>query len=581
MSFSKPNASAATRTKNRTPNDRTDSSGMCSVCVDECPGICEIGKSAFRSVENLYPQPFGVITAGADKAYPVDFSHLNIMGTAVGAVGIAPDSDKAIFDNVNTETRLGKDKGIKLKMPIMIPGLGSTKVAKTHWDGLAIGSAISGTALTIGENVGGMDEQSKISNGKITHCPDLEYRVKTYQSWQQDGYGLIVMQENVEDSRLGILEYGVEKLGVQAVEMKWGQGAKDIGGEVKINNLEKAKMLRDRGYIVLPDPYDNEVAGSFGKSFKEFERHSRVGMVNEDDFVKRVKALRNAGAKYVFLKTGAYRPADLARAVWYCSIAGVDVLTVDGAGGGTGMSPWHMMNEWGVPTLYISALTYNYVHQLASKGHYVPDVILAGGLAFEDDIFKAFALGAPYVKAVGMARSPLCAAHVGTVVANQIKEGKIDKFIADYGSNVEEIFVLASKVKRLFGTGKKEVPPNALGLYSYYQRLSQGLRQLMCGSRKFALEYITRDDIVALTRDAADVTGITYIMDADKAEAQKILSGKGSKTKAKPVAKAKPVTKEKAVGKVAPSKTKPAAKAKAASVVMPKAKTAVKKKGGK
>src|SRR3990167_5723209 len=484
MAFSKPNASAATRTKNRTPNDRTPASGMCSVCVDDCPGLCEIGKSAFRASENLYPQPFGVITAGADKEYPVDFSHLNVMGTAVGAVGIEADSDKAIFENVNVETRLGKDKGIKLKLPIMIPGLGSTNVAKTHWDGLAIGSAICGTGLTIGENVGGMDVNTQLENGKITHCPDIENRVKTFQDWQKDGYGIIVMQENVE----------------------------------------KARLLRDRGYIVLPDPYDNTVAAVFGKAFKEFERHSRVGMVNEEGFVKRVEALRKEGAKYVFLKTGAYRPADLARAVRYCSIAGVDVLTVDGAGGGTGMSPWHMMNEWGVPTLYIASLTYNYVHKLASKGQYVPDIILAGGFAFEDDIFKAMALGAPYVKAVGMARSPLCAAHVGKLVAEQINKNAVDKTIEPYGRTMDEVFVLASRVKGLFSSNDKEVPAGALGIYSYYQRLSQGLRQLMCGSRKFALEHLTRNDIVTLTREAAEVTGIRYIMEADSEEAEQILA---------------------------------------------------------
>lgn len=548
MSFSKPNASAATRSKNRTPNDRTPASGMCSVCVDDCPGLCEIGKSAFRGSENLYPQPFGIITAGADKEYPVDFSHINIMGTAVGARGIEANSDKAIFENVNTETRLGKDKGIKLRLPIMIPGLGSTNVAKTHWDGLAIGSAISGTGLTIGENVGGMDVNTKLENGRITHCPDIEYRVKTYQEWQKDGYGVIVMQENVEDGRLGVLEYGINKLGVQAVEIKWGQGAKDIGGEVKINSLEKARMLRDRGYIVLPDPYDNTVVSVFGKAFKEFERHSRVGMVNEEGFVERVKALRKAGAKYVFLKTGAYRPADLARAVRYCAIAGVDVLTVDGAGGGTGMSPWHMMNEWGVPTLYIASLTYNYVHKLASKGQHVPDIILAGGFAFEDDIFKAMALGAPYVKAVGMARSPLCAAHVGKLVAEQINKNAIDKTIEPYGNKIDEVFVLASRARKLFGSHGKEVPPGALGVYSYYQRLSQGLRQLMCGSRKFALEYLTRDDIVALTRDAAEVTGLRYIMEADSEEAEQILMGK-EKTRANMVTKAKAKAKPKATSK--------------------------------
>lgn len=555
MSFSKPNASAATRTKNRTPNDRTSASGMCSVCVDECPGLCEIGKSAFRASENLYPQPFGTITAGADKAYPVDFSHLNIMGTTVGAVGIKADSDLAIFENVSTETRLGKDKGIKLRLPIMIPGLGSTKVAKTHWDGLAIGSSISGTALTIGENVGGMDVKSVIGNGKITHCPDLEYRVKTFQEWQQDGYGLIVMQENVEDSRLGVLEYGINKLGVQAVELKWGQGAKDIGGEVKIDNLEKAKMLKDRGYIVLPDPYDTTVASLFGKSFKEFERHSRIGMASEEAFVKRVKELRKAGARYVFLKTGAYRPADLARAIRYCSVAGVDVLTVDGAGGGTGMSPWHMMNEWGVPTFYIASLTYNYAHKLASKRHYVPDIILAGGFAFEDDIFKAMALGAPYVKAVGMARSPLCAAHVGKLIAEQIKKNEIDRTIETYGKTLDEIFVLASKVKKTFGSHGTEVPPGAIGVYSYYQRLSQGLRQLMCGARKFALEHITRDDVVALTRDASEVSGLQYIMEADQEAAEQILMGKE-----KVLTKA--VVKSKEKSKAVPQKSKIKAKVK-------------------
>ena len=566
MSFSKPNASVATRTKNRTPNDRTQASGMCSVCVDECPGYCEIGKSAFRASENLYPQPFGTITAGADKEYPVDFSHLNVMGSAVGAVGIEADSDKAIFENVNIETRLGRDKGIKLKLPIVIPGLGSTRVAKTHWDGLAIGSAISGTSLTIGENVGGMDPNSQIENGKITYCPDIEYRVKTFQEWQSDGYGLIVMQENVEDSRLGVLEYGINKLGVQAVELKWGQGAKDIGGEVKIDNLDKARMLRDRGYIVLPDPYDGNVSTLFGKAFKEFERHSRIGMVNEEGFVKRVEELRKAGAKYVFLKTGAYRPADLARAVRYCSVAGVDVLTVDGSGGGTGMSPWHMMNEWGVPTLYIAALTYNYVHKLASRGQYVPDIILAGGFAFEDDIFKAIALGAPYVKAVGMARSPLCAAHVGKLIGEQLKNNNIDKTIEPYGKTMDEIFVLAAKAKRLFGSNGKEVPPGAIGVYSYYQRLSQGLRQLMCGSRKFALEYMTRNDITALTKEAAEVTGIKYIMDMDMEETEDILTG-GAKTisktaKAVVKQKAKPKIKAKVKVKAKVSPPKPKAKKK-------------------
>jgi hypothetical protein len=45
----------------------------------------------------------------------------------------------------------------------------------------------------------------------------------------------------------------------------------------------------------------------------------------------------------------------------------------------------------------------------------------------------------------------------------------------------------------------------------------------MCGARKFAVQHITRDDIVALTPEAARVSGIKYVMDADKEEVEKIL----------------------------------------------------------
>lgn len=45
----------------------------------------------------------------------------------------------------------------------------------------------------------------------------------------------------------------------------------------------------------------------------------------------------------------------------------------------------------------------------------------------------------------------------------------------------------------------------------------------MAGNRKFALEYITRDDIAALTQDAANISDIPYILDVDKDEIDKIL----------------------------------------------------------
>ena len=525
--LSRINSSAATLTKNRTEGSITPISGMCVTCVDGCIGMCEIGKSAYRGHEVIYPQPFGVITTASEKVYPVDYSHFNIMGTAVGAQGIEADSDKAIFPNVNLEVKFGHDKGIKFRLPLIIPGIGSTDVAKNNWEGLAIGTALAGTGLTIGENVAGMDPQSKIKNGRVTDTVDLKRRIKLFQDNRIDGWGATIVQSNVEDTRLGVQEYVINELGVEIVELKWGQGAKDIGGEVKVRDLKKAQLLYERGYIVLPNPTDPAVVEAFNRgSFKEFERHSRVGMVEEASFSQRVDELRKAGAKYIFLKTGAYRPADLARAVKFSSKYKIDLLTVDGAGGGTGMSPWRMMNEWGMPTVELHSLLYQYTKKLADKGEYVPALALAGGFTFEDQIFKGIALGAPFVKLIGMARSPLAAVMVGKTLGRAIESHQLPVYVERFGSKIDEIFVTSGELRKELGNDEFEkLPAGAIGLYTYYERLAQGLRQLMCGSRKFTLGHITRNDIAALTPEAAKISGIDYLMDVDKEEAEKILSG--------------------------------------------------------
>lgn len=524
-SYSKTNASAATLSKNRTEGSVVPSSGMCVTCVDGCIGMCEIGKSAYRGHEVIYPQPFGVITTAAEKAYPVDYSHFNIMGTAAGAHGVDADSDKAIFPAVDLEVTFGHDNGIKFRRPWIIPGIGSTNVAKNNWEGLAIGAALAGTGLTIGENVVGMDPDAVFKNGRVVDTADLKRRVKLYQDHQRDGYGAIVVQANIEDTRLGTHEYAIQKLRVECVELKWGQGAKNIGGEVKIRDLKKAQVLHERGYLVLPDPTDPHVIKQFERgTFKEFERHSRVGMVTEESFAERIEQLRKAGAKYIFLKTGAYRPADLARAITFASRYKLDLLTVDGAGGGTGMSPWRMMNEWGVPPVYLHSLLYQYARQLADKGQHLPAIAVAGGFSFEDQIFKGLALGAPFVKLVGMARAPIAAAMVGKTIGRTIDENQVPVYVERFGTSRDDIFVTAGHLRRELGDERFEkLPTGALGLYTYYERLDQGLRQLMAGSRKFALQHLAREDLASLTREAAEVSGIPYIMDVDRAEADAIL----------------------------------------------------------
>jgi glutamate synthase domain-containing protein 2 len=348
-------------------------------------------------------------------------------------------------------------------------------------------------------------------------------RIKTVKEWDQ-GKGDNILQANVEDGRLGVPEYVIEKLGIEFFELKWGQGAKNIGGEVKLHTLDRAKLLRDRGYIVLPDPQDPATEERWmAKGIKEFERHSRLGMVDEEGFYKTVEHLRKVGAKRISLKTGAYRAADLARAVKFASQAKIDLLTVDGAGGGTGMSPWRMMNEWGIPTVYIECLLYEYLKYLDDKGEFVPDCAIAGGLSLEDHVFKGLALGAPYVKLACMGRSIMTAAMVGTNEGRKL-ESMCQREERDCKEAYVEHFTEAATLRRKYPLEEYGIiPPGALGMYSYISRMTQGLQQFMAGARKFALKHITRDDLFALTEEAAKVSGIPYVMDADAAEVEKIL----------------------------------------------------------
>ena len=141
-------------------------------------------------------------------------------------------------------------------MPILTGAFGSTEVAHANWDALAIGATLSGVSVTVGENIAGMDTQATLANGKITHPPELKRRVESFHKFWDKKYGDVIIQTNVEDQRLGIDAYALSKLGVNIIEHKWGQGAKAIGGEVRLKDLQKAILLKNRGYLVSPDPED-------------------------------------------------------------------------------------------------------------------------------------------------------------------------------------------------------------------------------------------------------------------------------------------------------------------------------------
>ncbi|MEM0314847.1 MAG: glutamate synthase-related protein, partial [Archaeoglobaceae archaeon] len=354
---------------------------------------------------------------------------------------------------------------------------------------------------------------------------------KRFREYWDGKYGDIVVQVNVEDTRFGVYEYAVSKLEVDTIEIKWGQGAKAIGGEIRVRDLQRAIELKKRGYVVLPDPEDPAVQQAFKDGVIDgFERHSRVGMPTEKNLEELVEEIRDLGAKSVTIKTGAYRPAEVAWQMKVASEAEVDYITFDGAGGGTGMSPVPMMNEMGIPTVYLEALVLKAARILKEKGRYVPDISIAGGFISETQILKAIAMSnfgdGPLVKTVTTGRSPLTAVMKSEYFIKLAKEGKLPKsFTEAYGDKPERFFALAGEFKAKFGDKiGTEIPWSAVGLYSYVYRMSIGLKQLLAGMRKFRLELADRNDLAALSPLASEVTGIPMMHKVDERLFESILS---------------------------------------------------------
>jgi len=524
-------------------------SGLCTLCRADCAGKCETWLASIKGREVLYPRDYGKVTAGADNTTHVGVSYnsVRIQGYNYGSSGlpqgVSNDPDNCTFPGADVTTSFGRTKKIQARMPIMTGALGSTKIAESYWDSFAVGCSLVGVPIVIGENVVGVDRNSRMENGRIVDAPELDRRIQTYMRYF-DGHGAVLVQLNVEDGRNRVADYVADKYGGDKVliELKWGQGAKDIGGEIEVFSLEQALFLKKRGYVVDPDPELSEVQEAFQRgSIKAFARHSRLGFTDfekyEDirkNFRNTVEYLRGLGIKGVTLKTGAYGMEALAMAIKLAGENNIDLLTIDGAGGGTGMSPWHMMQSWGVPSILLHSKAYEYTRMLDEKGENVPDLSFAGGFAQEDHIFKAIALGAPYSKLVCMGRALMISGFLGSniqgVLQPEKKEkiggnwDKLPKTVSDFGSSPEEIFAGYYDIQKKVGKNEMaNIPFGAIAFWTMADKLKAGLQQFMAGSRKFALSEIDRGDLAAGNRETARETGLPFITEAQEEKARQIL----------------------------------------------------------
>jgi len=199
------------------------------------------------------------------------------------------------------------------------------------------------------------------------------------------------------------------------------------------------------------------------------------------------------------------------------------------------MSPWNMMQSWGVPSIYLHSKAYEYASIIAAKGQKVVDMSFAGGFALEDSIFKALALGAPYTKMVCMGRAIMIPGFVGSNIEGVLKPEKrqeicgnwdsLPKTVTSAGNKAEEIFACYFDVQAKVGKDEmKNIPFGAIAFWTLADKLTCGLQQLMAGARKFSLDKISRRDIFSGNRETAVETGIPMVTEINDESAKKILN---------------------------------------------------------
>lgn len=257
-----------------------------------------------------------------------------------------------------------------------------------------------------------------------------------------------------------------------ALEIYISQGAKPgLGGQLMANKVTK-EIARIRG---IPEGID----------LRSPSRHPDV--LGADDLVIKIEEFREATGYRVpvSVKLGAGRVRDDIKIA--CK-DGFDYVSLDGLQGSTGAAGNEVLEFVGIPTLSAITEAVDALEDIGQAGE-LP-IVLMGGIKTGVDAIKALALGA---HAVAVGTSALIAG--GCISCLQCHVGKCVVGIATQDPEHERRY---------------NIPAEALNIHHYLESLRWQIAAIADGLGYDDVHKVSREDLVALTPEAAQITGLPY-----------------------------------------------------------------------